>query len=266
MGAIRFSSIGSGSKGNAMLVESAGTRVMLDCGFGLRETLSRLSLRGITPDSLDGVLVTHEHGDHVGGVEKLAKRYNLRVYLTYGTFLALSPEFEHLDVFIIENFKEFKVGGLSIKPFPVPHDAREPAQFIFSSGKYRIGVLTDVGKTTSHIETVLSGCDALVIEFNYDEQMMLKSNYPINLRRRISGPLGHLSNNAAEGILGSIDQNRLQYVVAAHLSQNNNTVALVEKALTRSLKVKSTWAGIADQHKGFDWCALSFQRHQSLLT
>src|SRR5512140_961236 len=195
---MRFASLGSGSQGNGLVVEAGGTRVLLDCGFGLAQTASRLGRIGIEPAHLDAVIVTHEHEDHIGGVARLARRYGIPVWLTHGTLAGFEPLFDDVrELRVVQNYEGFAVGGIEVTPFPVPHDAREPAQYVFTDGARRLGVLTDTGCSTPHIESMLSGCDALVLECNHDAEMLRISSYPKKLRDRIASRYGHLDNQAA---------------------------------------------------------------------
>jgi phosphoribosyl 1,2-cyclic phosphodiesterase len=201
---IRFASLGSGSAGNALLVESEATCLMLDCGFGLRETVARLQNLGRQPSDISGILVTHEHGDHVGGVFRFARKFSLPVWMTHGSWVACGESDLGLDLHIIDSHRSLTIGDLEVQPFPVPHDAREPVQYIFSDPTFRLGVLTDIGEITPHVRDLLSGCDGLVLEFNHDAQMLAQSSYPVSLKRRIAGRYGHLENSAAVGLLNQI--------------------------------------------------------------
>lgn len=250
---IGFASLGSGSAGNALLVESGTTCLMVDCGFGQRETLRRLARLERQPEELAGILVTHEHGDHVGGVFPLARRYKLPVWLTYGTYAACEPAAAGVDVRIIDSHEPFAIGGLEIRPYPVPHDAREPVQFVFSDGARRLGLLTDAGEITPHIRDVLSGSDGLILECNHDAAMLASSTYPASLQRRIAGRLGHLENGAAAGLVRDIDASRLQHLVAAHLSEQNNHPSLAVRALAEGLGWAEEAIGVACQQMGFAW-------------
>jgi len=251
---MRFASLGSGSQGNALLIESGDTRVLLDCGFGLSETTSRLSRLGLDPSSLDAVIVTHEHGDHGGGVAKLASRFDVAVYLTRGTLSALGPEGRSIPRrILIDPYTTFAIDGIEVRPFPVPHDAREPVQFVLSDGAVRLGVLTDTGQPTPHIAQALSGVDALVLECNHDLDMLLNGPYSAQLKSRIAGRLGHLANAASAELVQAMDCSRLQHLVAAHLSQTNNTPVLARSALAGALGCAPEWIGVATQEEGFDW-------------
>ncbi len=161
------------------------------------------------------------------------------------------------DVRIIDSHVAFAVEALAIHPYPVPHDAREPVQYVFSDGARRLGLLTDAGDVTQHMRDVLSGVDGLILECNHDAALLAASNYPLSLQRRIAGRLGHLENNAAAGLLRDIDRGRLQHVVAAHLSERNNLPELAIGALAGVLGDVAERVSVASQEAGFDWRQLS---------
>ena len=174
---MRFASLGSGSSGNALVVEAGGARVLLDCGFSVKGTLERLGRLGLRAEDLAAVLVTHEHGDHVAGVFKFAGRFGLPVFLTHGTYAAIMPVPGRApSCRLIDTAEVFSIGDLEIRSFPVPHDAREPVQFVFSDGLHRLGVLTDSGSITPHIVDMLRSCDALVLESNHDPELLAASS------------------------------------------------------------------------------------------
>lgn len=251
---MRFASLGSGSEGNALVVEVEQTRILLDCGFSLRETQSRLARLGLAADDLAAIVATHEHSDHIGGVARLAAKYGLPVWLSYGTYAFLAGlDQVPADCHIFDSHSAFAIGALLIQPFPVPHDAREPAQFVFSDGNARLGVLTDTGCSTPHIESMLSGCHALLLECNHDSDMLANGPYPPSLKRRVAGKHGHLDNQAAADLLRALDTSRLQHLIAAHLSRKNNTPELAKRALAQALQCETDWIGLADQETGFDW-------------
>jgi phosphoribosyl 1,2-cyclic phosphodiesterase len=251
---MRFASLGSGSSGNALLVEVGATRVLLDCGFGTTELKARLARLHLTPQDLDAVVVTHEHEDHAGGVPRLARKFGIPVFLTYGTMCAMGPAGGAMpDVTIIDSHAPFEIGDVEVRPFPVPHDAREPAQFVFSDGSACLGVLTDVGSTTPHVAKMLSGLEALVMECNHDRAMLADGPYPPRLKERIGSRLGHLDNDTAAELVRGLDCSRLSHLVAAHLSQQNNTPDLARAALAGALGCAPDWIAVATQDGGFGW-------------
>ena len=251
---MRFASLGSGSKGNALLIEVSGTRILLDCGFNTSDVLARLSRLGLIASDLDAIIVTHEHDDHGGGVARLALRYELPVYLTHGTLSAMGADGRAIpNKVLIDVHASFSVGAIEVSPYPVPHDAREPVQFVLSDGAVRLGVLTDTGWPTPHIAQALSGVDALVLECNHDLDMLLNGPYPARLKDRIAGRLGHLANAASADLVRAMDCSRLQHVIAAHLSEQNNTPELARAALAGALNCEAGWIGVATQEEGFGW-------------
>ena len=258
---MRFASLGSGSEGNGLLVETGGTaaggrafRVLVDCGFGAREVERRLARLGCPADEVDAILVTHEHGDHAGGAFRLARAHGIPVHLTHGTLRAC-PQSAGCEALlrVIDSHAPFDLGGLRVTPFPVPHDAREPVQYLLDDGDARLGVLTDIGHPTAHVAQVLSGLTALVLETNHDAAMLAGSDYPPVLKRRISGPYGHLENGDSARILGSLDRSRLRQVVAAHLSRQNNRAELARAALAAVLGWPDDAVRVAGQDDGLDW-------------
>ncbi|HEY0721394.1 MAG TPA: MBL fold metallo-hydrolase [Gammaproteobacteria bacterium] len=252
---MRFALLGSGSRGNALLVEQGATTLMVDCGFTLRESERRLARLNKAPEAISAILVTHEHSDHIGGVALLARRYGIPVWMTPGT--AANHDGGGYPALNLFNCHEpFAVGDIEITPFPVPHDAREPSQFVFGNGDRRLGLLTDVGRTTPHIEANLSGCHALVLETNHDPQMLANGPYPPMLQRRVGGDLGHLSNPQAAELLQRLDLAQLRALVGAHLSEKNNTPQLARQALCEALGCEAGWVGLADQAHGAPWRSL----------
>ena len=251
---MRFASLGSGSEGNGLIVESGGTRVLIDCGFGVRDTVARLARLGVEPESIAAILVTHEHTDHIGGVAAFAARYRVPVWLTFGTLDSFGAEqLRNARVYGFDSHDVFAIGMLEVRPFPVPHDAREPVQFVVGDGAHRLGLLTDIGMTTPHVQASLDGCDALVLECNHDPEMLESGDYPWALKQRIASRLGHLHNEAAAQLLAALDTSRLRHVIAAHLSQQNNTPDRARAALAKALDCAPDWIGIADQALGFAW-------------
>jgi phosphoribosyl 1,2-cyclic phosphodiesterase len=251
---MRFASLGSGSEGNGLVVEAGGSRLMIDCGFGVRDAAARLGRLGLSPADVDAIVVTHEHSDHVGGVAAFAARHGIPVWLTFGTLTVTGERFAGVErVYGFDSHDTFAVGALEVRPFPVPHDAREPVQFVVTDGAVRLGVVTDLGTSTPAVEEALSGCDALVLECNHDAGMLAGGKYPPLLKARIAGRYGHLDNASSAALLASIDASRLRHVIAAHLSKENNTPAHARAALAGALNCAADWIGIADQAAGFDW-------------
>jgi phosphoribosyl 1,2-cyclic phosphodiesterase len=251
---MRFASLGSGSEGNALVVEVGDTRVLIDCGFRVRDTVARLWRLGLAPESISAILVTHEHADHIGGVAAFATRFRIPVWLTFGTLDMVSERFSRMErVYGFDSHDAFAIGPVEVRPFPVPHDAREPVQFVLSDGERKLGVLTDIGAPTAHVAQMLSGLDALVLECNYDRDMLWSGSYPKWLKQRIAGPFGHLDNEDSARLLGALDRSKLKHVIGAHLSQQNNKPEIVRAMLARTLNCEESWIGLATQDEGFGW-------------
>ena len=250
---MRFAVLGSGSEGNALVVQVDQTLVLLDCGFSLSETVSRLARLGLQAGQLGGIVVTHEHGDHISGVARLARKFNLPVWLTHGTLRAQKAAFSELVVTEINPHQAFTIGEVQVQAYPVPHDAAEPVQYVFSDGQRKLGVLTDAGSATPHIEAILGGCHALVLECNHDVQMLAAGDYPYSLKQRVGGRYGHLNNADAATLLRRLDCSCLQHIVVAHLSRKNNAAELAVAALSEVLNCKPDLVAVATQDQGLDW-------------
>ena len=249
---MRFCSLGSGSKGNALLIHSEKTCIMIDNGFSVRETEKRLAVRGMSADNISAVLITHEHSDHINGVGALARKYNIKVYATRGT-LSSGRLGDLPSSKIINSHTSFVIDDLEVQPFPVPHDASEPCQFVIGDGHRRLGVLTDTGSSTPHIEETLSGVDALMLECNHDLDMLEQGDYPYNVKMRVAGDYGHLNNQQAARLLMNIDTSGLQHIVAAHISEKHNTSELAQTTLSKALHCQRDWIAVAEQAAGLDW-------------
>lgn len=253
---MRFASLGSGSRGNATLIESGSTCVLLDCGFSVRETERRLARLDRTASDIDAVVVTHEHSDHISGVAALSRRFDLPVWATLGTATrGALRELAKLRIFTAH--ESFAIGDIEVAPYPVPHDAREPCQFTFDNGAQRLGVLTDTGCITAHIVEQLTDCAALMLECNHDEEMLRASRYPQPLKERIAGRFGHLSNGQSAQLLEAVNTRSLQHLVAVHLSEQNNKPELARSALSDTLGCTPDWIDVADQSEGIGWRNIS---------
>jgi phosphoribosyl 1,2-cyclic phosphodiesterase len=253
---LRFASLGSGSSGNSLVAQVEKTCVLVDCGLNLRDAERRLARLELLPGDITAILVTHEHSDHACGVFDFAAAHGARVYLTYGTLEALRQEGKVLDgvkVVLVNGRETVEIDAMHVRPFTVPHDAREPVQFVLSDGAAKLGVLTDIGASTAHVEETLSGLDALVLECNYDADMLWGGAYPKWLKQRIAGPFGHLDNRQSERLLGALDRSRLKHVIGAHLSQQNNRPDLARTALARAMDCEESWISLATQEEGFGW-------------
>jgi len=254
---VRFASLGSGSKGNATLIESQNTCLMVDCGFSIKDSIRRLERLEKKPEQLNAILVTHEHSDHWKGVLPLAARYSIDVFVTAGCLRATGVNLgDYTGLNLIDSHRPFDIGSISIKPIPVPHDAKEPVQYILSDTVNRLGILTDVGTITPYIEQQYSGCDGLLIEANHDLQLLHAGSYPRFLKDRVSSRWGHLNNNQTAALISVIDQSCIKQLVIGHISQSNNNKKIVKEAIDRVYQ-GSAEVIYADQDEGFDWLYLS---------
>ena len=255
---MRFCSLGSGSTGNATLVEARSgntvSRVLIDCGFSLRELERRLARTGLLPADIDAVFVTHEHGDHVGCALTLARRHRVPLWTSRGTWRAIGePDLPDGLLHFARDLEPIAIGDLELAPYTVPHDANEPLQLCVGDGAARLGVLTDAGSTTPHLLARLQGCDALLLECNHDRVMLANSAYPASLKARIGGRLGHLANDTAAEILAGCMHGGLKRLVAAHLSERNNQPALAQAALAGVFGGQPSDVMVAHPLHGFDW-------------
>ncbi|WP_043110221.1 MBL fold metallo-hydrolase [Polycyclovorans algicola] len=251
--ALRFASLGSGSKGNATVVEGGGTRVLIDCGFGLRETAARLARLDLLPQQIDAILVTHEHGDHAGGVAPLARRWNIPVHLTHGTARS-HRAFAGMALHCFDADVDFEIGALRIRAFSVPHDAAQPCQYRVECCGVGLGVVSDLGHVSANVVHALQGVDALALECNHDPQLLAAGPYPPSLKARVGGDWGHLANAQAAQLLARLDLTRLQHLWLTHLSEVNNSPAHALDAVAPALADHALQAHCANQSQGFDWC------------
>ena len=230
--------LASGSKGNAIFISSGDTSLLIDAGLSGIEIERRLRSRGLDPEKLDGILVSHEHSDHIQGVGVLSRRYKLPVYINSKTRKAAVSQLGNLyDVKKFECGSMFTIHDLSIHPFSISHDAEDPCGFTLNQNGTKIGIATDLGIATSMVKEHLKDCTLLILEANHDEAMLINGPYPWPIKQRIKSRTGHLSNAESKHLLNELQHDQLKYVMLAHLSETNNTpqkaVNEVSRALTR---------------------------------
>ena len=228
--------LGTGSSGNAVLVEGDGTRVLIDAGFGPRTLATRLKVADVDPASIDACLVTHDHSDHVSGVARAAKKWGWAVFATDGT--SQSPALSNVSVTTLPVGQPMRVNGLEIMAMPIPHDATEPVGFLataLSTGA-RASICYDIGHADDNVRTLCREADVLVLEANHDEGMLWAGPYPPWLCQRIACNTGHLSNKAAGALARDSVTSRTAHVVLAHLSQHNNTPEMARNAVRSALR------------------------------
>lgn len=250
---MEIASLGSGSRGNGTLIRQGSTCILIDCGFSYRDAIKRLHQRSLAPEALSAIFVTHEHSDHATGVKALSEQHQIPVYATRGTWIEIGGRASDLHH---ELTQSTQLNELHIEPVTVPHDARQPVQYVISSLTHRFGVLSDLGSVSKTVIECFQNLDGLSLEFNHDLQMLADGPYPSFLKQRVGSDFGHLNNGQAMALLQQIASTRLQTVIACHLSAQNNAEALVEAALEQALEPFSTQRMIATQDFGFDWMRL----------
>ncbi|MCJ8311414.1 MAG: MBL fold metallo-hydrolase [Saccharospirillaceae bacterium] len=252
---MKFVSIGSGSKGNATIISNSKTTVMIDCGFSGKETIARLKEKGLTPQDLDAILVTHEHSDHSKGVATLSRQYAIPIYMTHGTARGMKLlKYQYTKV---SAGSSFEIGDFSIDPICVPHDSNEATQFIINNNNKRFGILTDLGHITPHIQKAYEHCDSILLEFNHDITLLEKGPYPYSLKKRVGGNLGHLNNQQAASMLKSMNLKRLKNLALSHISDKNNCSKLaleIAQKITENTKIN---IHTLEQQFGSNWITVT---------
>jgi phosphoribosyl 1,2-cyclic phosphodiesterase len=249
--------LGSGSKGNCTYVESPEARILIDAGLSAREIARRLWQIGRSPETLDGVLISHEHSDHIQGLGALARRYALPIYANSATW----QRAQHV-VGLVDDRREFWTGtpfllrDLAIEPFPLPHDADDPVAFRLSWHRRTIAIVTDLGYPTQLVRERIKGCHLLVLEANHDEAMLRAGPYPWPLKQRIGGKSGHLSNLQSSQLLRDVLHDELEHVILAHLSETNNLPDLARLTAQEVLGSRGIQLSIASQRDASKWFLL----------
>ncbi len=249
---LQVASLGSGSAGNALLVRSSTTLLLLDCGFTLKETTARMARLGLSPADIHGVLLSHEHGDHIRGVGPLSRKFAKPVWLTHGTYNALRDQ-RFSDINLIHAHDSFEIGDIHINPFPTPHDARESCQFVFRRDAVRFACVTDLGTCTPHVQQTLAGVHGLLVESNYDETMLTNGPYPLSLQARIRSDFGHLGNVQAGELVKKLDHAELQTILLGHLSEQNNTDDAASSTMASYLPAGDQRVTVLKQHSCSPW-------------
>ncbi len=259
---LNVASLGSGSSGNATVVRSATTTLLLDCGFTLKETTARLALLGLHPADIDAVLLSHEHGDHVKGVGPLSRKFATQVWLTHGTYSSLRDNRFH-QVKIIDAHTTCEIGDIQINPFPTPHDAAESCQYIFSHEQVCFACVTDLGVCTPHVLAQLKGVNSLIVETNYDNTMLANGPYPYSLQQRIKSNYGHLGNDQGAELVSQLDHSGLQHILLGHLSEQNNSDQAAFDAMKDKLVAGHDRIHVLPQHKPSGWFAIKANTDES---
>ena len=242
--------LASGSKGNCIYISAADQSILVDAGLSGREIERRMRQQNLNPESLQAIVVSHEHIDHIRGVGVLARRYRLPVYMSSGTEDAALASIGKLpQSYHFQPGKSFTVPPFTIRPFNVSHDAVDPVGFTIAWNGCRIGIATDLGIATGLVEQHLKGCHILIIEANHDIDMLNSGPYPWPLKQRIKGRNGHLSNEAAEALLRAVIDSRLKHVVLGHLSETNNTSHKALRVVKQAVGDRNIQISVAQQDR-----------------
>ena len=249
---MKVSCLGSGSRGNAFLVEARGVTILVDCGFSPRSMRRRLALRNMSAGEIDFILLTHEHADHSRGLSAIAAESGAEVWMTAGSAEALGYGGRWR---LLADGMSAALGGVEARAFAVRHDAAEPVQFVLDDGARRLGIATDLGRACPSALAACADLDGLVVECNYDAEMLRQNmRYPARVKARISGGMGHLENGEAMILARTaLAGGRLRFLAAAHLSENNNRPALARAALARAMDCVEADIAVADGENGFGW-------------
>lgn len=233
---MQFSVLGSGSRGNAIYIESGETGILIDAGFSGKEIDTRLQAIGRDLSKVRALCITHEHNDHIRGAGVISRRCKIPTYINSGTFAAAEKQigrlFDHRE-FVTGDL--LQIGDLQVKSFKVSHDTADPVGFVVGDGKASIGYCTDTGKVSHLIGHRLAECNGLILEFNHNLQMLKNGPYPLPLQQRVRSSRGHLCNEDAAAFLAGLMGEHLRVVVLAHLSETNNTPALAREAALLSV-------------------------------
>ena len=231
--------LASGSSGNSVYIASSNTRILIDAGLSAKQVAVRLEEIGVAPESVNGICVSHEHGDHIAGIRVLQKRHGIPVYANAGTLNGImrQPKSHEISAKVFQTGAAFEIGDITVEPFSVPHDAYEPVGFRLRTGDTCVGVVTDLGMPTALIRDKLKGCNAIIVEANHDEDLLREAPRPWPLKQRIRSRQGHLSNIDAARLIAESATESLEHVFLAHLSSDCNTPDTALRTVASQLRL-----------------------------
>lgn len=231
--------LASGSSGNSIYVASEKTRILIDAGLSAKQVALRLEQIGVVPESIAGICVSHEHGDHINGIRVLQKRHGIPVYANAGTLNGImrQPKSDEISAKVFQTGSPFTIGDITIEPFSVPHDAYEPVGFRLQTSETAVGIVTDLGMATALVREKLKGCNAIIIEANHDEDLLQEAQRPWPLKQRIRSRQGHLSNTDAAQLISDCATDALEHVFLSHLSSDCNTPDTALRTVASQLRL-----------------------------
>ncbi len=231
--------LASGSSGNSIYVASEKTRILIDAGLSAKQVAVRLEQIGVVPESINGICVSHEHGDHIAGIRVLQKRHRIPVYANAGTISGImrQPKSDEIAIKVFQTGSPFEIGDITVIPFSVPHDAYEPVGFRLQTSETAVGIVTDLGMVTSLIREKLKGCHAIIVESNHDEDLLQEAPRPWPLKQRIRSRQGHLSNMGAAQLITECATDTLEHVFLSHLSSDCNTPDTALRTVASQLRL-----------------------------
>ena len=247
---MRFCALASGSSGNCIFVEHKGTRILVDAGISAKRVAEALTEIGVEPESIEAMLITHDHSDHIQGAAVFSRKYGTDIYATKGTlnFICANcrakPDFSRQHY--VSKTEAFEIGSIRIEPFAVLHDAIDPVGYALCGDDKRLGIATDLGTYDDVIVSRLMGADALYIEANHDVNMLMLGSYPYQIKCRINSDIGHLSNEVCAELIGKVRTEKMKAVVLAHISKENNFVELAYETVRQSIIGDSRFENVPD--------------------
>ncbi len=219
-------SLNSGSNGNCYYIANQDEAILIDAGISCRETERRMKRLGLSMANVRAIFITHEHSDHINGIPSIQKKYNLPIYITTRTLL--KTQLRKTEAYHFEPYEPISIGKLTVRAFPIPHDAVDPHNFIISNESVNVGVFTDIGSITDHVIHNFKQCHAAFLESNYDEELLETGRYPLSLKNRIRQGYGHLSNVQAAQLFTTHRPDFMSHLFLGHLSRNNNSPRIVQ--------------------------------------